>query len=322
MRITVGLLLALLCVFSGANAEVLVVDTFNFGTITEGELLKHDFQLINTESYPVVVQQFNAECGCLAVSAQGRTLAPGESLSIPVEFDSTGFAGPIKRSIEVETTNQSNPQLRFVLTGKVDSRVTFSPDRIDFGEVSAFKGGEKKILRVQAPVGQKVRLRSLSSSLDIKKKEAGLYEIGLLRPLPPGYFMAAISIGLINQPARRLVPVIANVKSNLTLSQSVLPFGKVGDQPVSQSVELKTFAGVRSAEMFSVETDTDALAVSLKPKDSQTFTVEVTLDPKKLGNNHSSKTKSRSRKFQSVVVISDSNSGDKITLRVSAIIMD
>jgi hypothetical protein len=93
--------------------------TFDFGTVTEGEIVSHTFKFKNTGSEPLIVSDAKGSCGCTVPSKPTAPIAPGESGEITVQFNSKAKKGP--RNQKVTITANTNPAQTFIyLTGTVN----------------------------------------------------------------------------------------------------------------------------------------------------------------------------------------------------------
>ncbi|MEM9919563.1 MAG: DUF1573 domain-containing protein [Bacteroidota bacterium] len=62
---------------------------YDFGTIKEGEVVKHTFSFVNTGKVPLLISNARSTCGCTVPKWPKEPIAPGESGKIKVRFNST-----------------------------------------------------------------------------------------------------------------------------------------------------------------------------------------------------------------------------------------
>lgn len=94
---------------------------FDFGTIEEGELIRHVFTFTNTGNEPLIITDAKGSCGCTVPKWPREAIAPGETASITVEFNSKNKRG--RRSQRVTLTANTEPaQTMVYLTGEVIPR--------------------------------------------------------------------------------------------------------------------------------------------------------------------------------------------------------
>ncbi|PHI21873.1 hypothetical protein CEQ90_00880 [Lewinellaceae bacterium SD302] len=93
--------------------------TFDFGTVTEGEVVSHTFSFTNTGSEPLIISDAKGSCGCTVPSKPTAPIAPGEAGEITVNFNSKNKSGA--RNQKVTVTANTNPAQTFIyLTGNVE----------------------------------------------------------------------------------------------------------------------------------------------------------------------------------------------------------
>jgi len=93
--------------------------TFDFGTVTEGEIVSHTFSFTNTGSEPLIISDAKGSCGCTVPSKPTAPIAPGETGDITVQFNSKNKKGA--RNQKVTITANTNPAQSFIyLTGTVN----------------------------------------------------------------------------------------------------------------------------------------------------------------------------------------------------------
>lgn len=88
-------------------------DTLQFGIIEEGTILLDSFVLTNTGVLPYEIRGAKASCDCTVLRYPKKTIPPGQSASIRIEFDSQGKAGLTQPGIIIY--DNSSPNLRSIL---------------------------------------------------------------------------------------------------------------------------------------------------------------------------------------------------------------
>jgi hypothetical protein len=104
---------------SVSNAEVAAIkfkeDNFDFGTIKQGQKVKHTFEFTNTGKTPLIIQNASASCGCTIPDWPHDPIQPGESSKIDVEFNSAGKKGSITKTVSITAnTDPSTTTVKFV----------------------------------------------------------------------------------------------------------------------------------------------------------------------------------------------------------------
>ncbi len=92
---------------------------YDFGSVKEGEKVKHSYKFKNTGKEPLVISSAKGSCGCTVPKWPTEPIAPGESGQIDVEFDSKGKPG--KQTKQVTVVANTTPDKTFLkISGTVE----------------------------------------------------------------------------------------------------------------------------------------------------------------------------------------------------------
>lgn len=82
---------------------------FNFGTVTDGDMVKHTFKFTNTGDKSLILFDVKTTCGCTVPEDWPKNpIAPGDGGEIKVIFNSHNKVGAVNKGIRVEAnTNPS-----------------------------------------------------------------------------------------------------------------------------------------------------------------------------------------------------------------------
>ncbi len=92
---------------------------YNFGTVVQGEKVKHNFVVTNNGDDTLKISNVHASCGCTAALPDKKELLPSESTNIRVEFNSLGRTGNQLKYITVTSNDKDNPEFILKLFGEV-----------------------------------------------------------------------------------------------------------------------------------------------------------------------------------------------------------
>jgi len=95
-------------------------ETFDFGAISEGEVVEHIFSFTNTGEAPLIIQSASASCGCTVPSYSKDPVPVGGTGEIAVRFNSKGKKGNQAPTITV-TANTFPKVLKLRLKGTVNA---------------------------------------------------------------------------------------------------------------------------------------------------------------------------------------------------------
>lgn len=95
---------------------------YDFGTVTDGELVNKTFKFTNTGDKDLVLINVKGSCGCTVPDEWPKEpIAPGESGEIKVTFNSANRVGNVQKSVRVEA-NTVPTVTTLTITGKVNEK--------------------------------------------------------------------------------------------------------------------------------------------------------------------------------------------------------
>lgn len=86
-------------------------ESHDFGVIKEGTLAKTDFTFTNTGKTPLIITNASGSCGCTVPSWPREPIAPGETGTIHVEFDSQGKPGNQTKQVTLTANTVPNKKI-------------------------------------------------------------------------------------------------------------------------------------------------------------------------------------------------------------------
>jgi len=97
----------------------------DFGRALSGEQVKYTYVFTNSGDQTLEVSGVQA-CGCITANWT-RSVDPGKTGSIPISFNSTGYNGPVMKTVTVTCNDKANPQPRLQFKGTVWKPVEVVP---------------------------------------------------------------------------------------------------------------------------------------------------------------------------------------------------
>ena len=97
-------------------------EEFDFGTIKQGDQVKHDFEFINSGKEPLIISNAAGSCGCTVPEWPKEPIAAGAKGVIKVTFNSAGKQGMQDKTVTLQSNAKQNP-LVLHLKGNVDRPV-------------------------------------------------------------------------------------------------------------------------------------------------------------------------------------------------------
>ena len=99
------------------------IETYDFGTIMQGDKVTHDFEFMNSGKEPLIITQASGSCGCTVPVWPKEAIAKGAKSSIHVEFNSTGKMGMQDKTVTITSNSKSGPKILH-LKGNVEAPTT------------------------------------------------------------------------------------------------------------------------------------------------------------------------------------------------------
>ena len=127
MRIAILFLLVFLsasgCVFAAEQAQEVEEEQgpyfWDFGQVSQGEVLEHTFVLENDSSTTLQIKHIHTSCGCTTSEVKNKEIPPGESTEIQVKFKTKGYSGIRKQHVYIHTDQQDNHLIKLTLKADI-----------------------------------------------------------------------------------------------------------------------------------------------------------------------------------------------------------
>ena len=92
---------------------------YKFEKVKEGEIVKTSVKVTNTGNEPLVIVSCKGSCGCTTPQCPTSPIAPGQSVDVPIKFDTQGKAGSQSKDVTI-TANTVPAQTKFRIHGEVE----------------------------------------------------------------------------------------------------------------------------------------------------------------------------------------------------------
>lgn len=151
--------------FSSATAQGILqfdVESFDFGTVEEGDKADKTFTFKNTGNQPIILSDVRASCGCTTPNWTREPVMPGQSGKIEVSYNSAGRPGAFNKTITI-TSNGTEATKVLTIRGNVvsdpanDPKMTVTRTTVALGKIKkgeavtykiSFKNDGKKQLQI------------------------------------------------------------------------------------------------------------------------------------------------------------------------------
>lgn len=95
-------------------------ESYDFGSVKEGDILTHVFTFENTGNAPLQIERVRTSCGCTAALISKNKLNPGEKGEIKISFNTRGYEGQQSKYIYVESNDPRSPRKQLTISASVN----------------------------------------------------------------------------------------------------------------------------------------------------------------------------------------------------------
>jgi hypothetical protein len=92
---------------------------FDYGAVRQGEKTSRDLMIYNDGKSDLRIHKAKTSCGCLKTTFSKDVIAPSDSASIRVQFDSFGKEGKESRKVSVFINDPVMPEIKIEVKGEV-----------------------------------------------------------------------------------------------------------------------------------------------------------------------------------------------------------
>ena len=94
---------------------------YDYGTVDEGAIVSHRFSFTNTGNSPLIITSATSTCGCTVPEYPEGPIAPGDTSSVKVVFNTDNKSGPQKKPVTLVANTYPNRTV-IELVGVVDKK--------------------------------------------------------------------------------------------------------------------------------------------------------------------------------------------------------
>jgi len=112
-------------------------DEWDFGAVWYGEPCESEIELKNTGAAPLQIIEVKTSCGCTAAQPSKKTLAPGETDSVRISYNTSKGIKQVSQTVTIRTNDPQNPDQIIRVRGEVKNVYDAQPDeRVAFGQLT------------------------------------------------------------------------------------------------------------------------------------------------------------------------------------------
>jgi len=229
---------------------VFVAPVYDFGKVAGGEVVKHEFAFTNAGGRLLQINDVRTSCGCTTPGNWSRQVEPGKGGTIPIEFHTGNFNGPVMKQVTVTSNDTNQPVVALQIKGTVWRPIDVSPQSV---VLRFLTGSPSNVFTTVRLVNNQEEPLVLSDPVsnnpgiaaELKTNQAGKEFQLIVRtvpPLGPGNVTGRVTLktSLPKTPLLE-VPVFAIAQQPVTTtpSQLLLPAGPIAS-PLAQTVSIRS----------------------------------------------------------------------------------
>jgi hypothetical protein len=120
----------------------------DFGKIDSGASVNFDFVFTNTGTATLEVTNVRPSCGCTTAGAWSKSVEPGRSGTIPIQFNSGNFSGPIHKTVTVTSNTPGQPLTILSIKASVFRAIDVNPPVAYFTPQAGAQAVESRVVRI------------------------------------------------------------------------------------------------------------------------------------------------------------------------------
>jgi hypothetical protein len=204
---------------------------YNFGRASAGDPVKHTYVVTNTGTAPLEISDVHPSCGCTTAGGWTKSIPPGQTGDIPIQFNSSRYSGSVTKTITVTSNAKNEPRATLVLRGTVWKPIEVQPQTAILNVPADSTNSVSTSVRIIANSDIPVTMSDPTSSskaftAELKEMRPGKEYQLLVTALPPfatGNIPATISVktSLTSTPVLT-VTAIASVQQPIQVSPAQL----------------------------------------------------------------------------------------------------
>jgi hypothetical protein len=232
----------------------------DFGSVLKGEMPEHRFEIENIYKEDVVIERVTTSCPCIIATLVGskNVVKTFEKTFIQCKFNSPAFDGQRKVTVTVRFRQPFVAEVQLNLSGNIVRGVNFTPNVIEFGQVSASNLTPKTIKLASSgnPDFRVLDIKSTFPHIKVQLRETSrtgtlvTYDmtVRLKETVPSGFTQGQLFVVVQEGNISRQIPINFTVQriESLQLPESI----SIG--PVNTGQEIRRRVILMSKQEFRV----------------------------------------------------------------------
>lgn len=132
LTIILASLIIPLAAFSQPRLEVVGGTSLSLDTLYRGDIVERTLSIRNTGKAPLLLGDIVPSCGCTGTVVSSDRIAPGETGSLKITFNTKSFSGPVHKSITIQSNDPASPATVVTFTAYVLQELVVTPQQFWF----------------------------------------------------------------------------------------------------------------------------------------------------------------------------------------------
>jgi hypothetical protein len=163
-RIVGMLMLAGAPLLAQPSLQIVEGASFDLGNVYRGVVATKILTLRNTGNDTLRIGKVDVSCGCTGTRTSRDAIAPGDTGSLFISFNSSNFAGPVHKTVTVHTNVPGSESAMITFTGKVIEEISLSVRYLMFQNARLHESGNSSF-RVTNAGTEPLSLRGFRTQL-------------------------------------------------------------------------------------------------------------------------------------------------------------
>ena len=155
---------------SGPRIEF-ATDVFNFGKVSSGEVVRHDFVFTNVGDATLEIKEVRPGCGCTTAGTWDKQVEPGKTGTIPLQLNSANMGGAVTKSATVTCNDPGKPKVVLQITGTVWKPIEVTPTMAVFNVSDESETNVTKVVRIVNNLEEPLKLSDLKCTNQVFRAE-------------------------------------------------------------------------------------------------------------------------------------------------------
>lgn len=158
------MIFSIFLIFSAARSQefkLLTPTVLDLGTVPSDTIVEDVIRFKNSGDAPLRIKNIRTSCGCTVVEPRKMVYQPGEEGALTVRFNTKGYSGTTRKSINIYLEEGNPSNIRVLLQASVKPQIEIVPRFINFQEISL----GQKVVRKSFRVGNNTRRMLVAKSL-------------------------------------------------------------------------------------------------------------------------------------------------------------